>query len=303
MEQFIVFTGRNLKNYFKDKGAVFFSLLSMIIVICLMTFFLGDMNIESIKNLLLQFPGRDAVADEKNAELLVFVWTCAGIISINAVTVTMAVYSVMIKDRASGRINAIYTSPMSRTAIAGGYIASSFIASVCVCVLTLFAIELIGVQKGMTFFPAVIHIRLFGMIAMNSFTYAAFMYLMVLLAKTEGAWSGMGTVIGTLVGFLGGIYIPVGALSETVGSIIKCTPVIYGTAMFRTVMTEDILAKTFQGLPDEVIAEYCDVMGISLKLFGKEIGTPEEWLILLLCGIIFLITGVAFLKYSRKTDR
>lgn len=303
MEQFIVFTGRNLKNYFKDKGAVFFSLLSMIIVICLMTFFLGDMNIESIKNLLLQFPGRDAVADERNAELLVFVWTCAGIISINAVTVTMAVYSVMIKDRASGRINAIYTSPMSRTAIAGGYIASSFIASVCVCVLTLFAIELIGVQKGMTFFPAVIHIRLFGMIAMNSFTYAAFMYLMVLLAKTEGAWSGMGTVIGTLVGFLGGIYIPVGALSETVGSIIKCTPVIYGTAMFRTVMTEDILAKTFQGLPDEVIAEYCDVMGISLKLFGKEIGTPEEWLILLLCGIIFLITGVAFLKYSRKTDR
>ncbi len=303
MEQFIVFTGRNLKNYFKDKGAVFFSLLSMIIVICLMTFFLGDMNIESIKNLLLQFPGRDAVADEKNAELLVFVWTCAGIISINAVTVTMAVYSVMIKDRASGRINAIYTSPMSRTAIAGGYIASSFIASVCVCVLTLFAIELIGVQKGMTFFPAVIHIRLFGMIAMNSFTYAAFMYLMVLLAKTEGAWSGMGTVIGTLVGFLGGIYIPVGALSETVGSIIKCTPVIYGTAMFRTVMTEDILAKTFQGLPDEVIAEYCDVMGISLKLFGKEIGTLEEWLILLLCGIIFLITGVAFLKYSRKTDR
>lgn len=303
MEQFIVFTGRNLKNYFKDKGAVFFSLLSMIIVICLMTFFLGDMNIESIKNLLLQFPGRDAVADEKNAELLVFVWTCAGIISINAVTVTMAVYSVMIKDRASGRINAIYTSPMSRTAIAGGYIASSFIASVCVCVLTLFAIELIGVQKGMTFFPAVIHIRLFGMIAMNSFTYAAFMYLMVLLAKTEGAWSGMGTVIGTLVGFLGGIYIPVGALSETVGSIIKCTPVIYGTAMFRTVMTEDILTKTFQGLPDEVIAEYCDVMGISLKFFGKEIGTPEEWLILLLCGIIFLITGVAFLKYSRKTDR
>ncbi len=101
MEQFFAITGRNLKIYFRDKGAVFFSLLSMIIVICLMLFFLGDMNVESITEILEQFPGRDAAADEKNAELLILSWTCAGIISINAVTVTLSVHSAVIKDRGS----------------------------------------------------------------------------------------------------------------------------------------------------------------------------------------------------------
>ena len=99
MEQFLIITGRNLKIYFRDKGAIFFSLLSMIIVICLMMFFLGDSSVEGILGMLEQFPGRDAVVDEKNATLLVLSWTFAGIISINAVTVTLAVYSVMIKDR------------------------------------------------------------------------------------------------------------------------------------------------------------------------------------------------------------
>lgn len=136
----------------------------------------------------------------------------------------------------------------------------------------------------------------------NSFVYAAFMYLLAMLAKTEGAWNGLGTVIGTLVGFLGGIYIPIGALSELIGNMMKCTPILYGTAMFRSVMTQEIVETTFQGIPEEVVSEYCAMMGITLQVFGKEIGITEEWL-LLFCGILFLIIGVCMLKYSRKSDR
>ena len=82
MEQFFALTGRNIKVYLRDRGAVFFSLLSTVIVICLMMFFLGDMNIAAITDYLAQFPGRDAAADKENAELLVLVWTSAGILSI-----------------------------------------------------------------------------------------------------------------------------------------------------------------------------------------------------------------------------
>ena len=53
MEQYLSLTKRNLKIYLKDKGAVFFSLLSMAIVICLMLFFLGDMTINAITNILI----------------------------------------------------------------------------------------------------------------------------------------------------------------------------------------------------------------------------------------------------------
>ncbi len=303
MEQFMAITGRNLKIYLRDKGAVFFSLLSMLIVIVLMVFFLGDMNVENITDMLSGIPGRDAVEDKENAERLILAWTCAGILSINAVTVTLASYSVMIKDRVSGKLNSIYTAPVSRGVIAFGYIASAWIASVFVCSVTLGLTEVYCVMQGLEAFSAMVHLKLLGMIMVNSFTYAALMYLIALLAKTEGAWSGIGTVIGTLVGFLGGIYIPIGALSEGIGNLMKCTPVIYGTAMFRKIMTEDILAKTFTDIPTEYITEYKDVMGIELMVADNTMTIPEEIGILSMFGIVFFVIGICVLKYSKKTDR
>lgn len=303
MEKFLVMTGRNLKNYFRSKGAIFFSLLSMLVVICLMVFFLGDMNVESIVDILDQFPGRDKIADEKNAELLVLSWTCAGIISINAVTVTLAVYSTMIKDKATGKLNSIYTAPISRMTIAASYVASAWTASVLVCGLTLILTEVYGVIKGLEPFTFGVHMQLIGMIMINSFTYAAVMYFLAVISKTESAWSGLGTVVGTLVGFLGGIYIPIGSLSETIGNVMKCTPVIYGTAMFRSVMSKGIIDTIFTGLPDEVAVEYRAVMGIDLELFGREISVAEEGILILIFGVVFLVIGTGMLKYGKKSDR
>ena len=244
-----------------------------------------------------------AKQDKENAELLVLSWTFAGILAINAVTVTLGIYSVMIKDKVSGRLNSIYTAPVSRTTIAAGYVATAWIGSVLICLLTLFITEIYGVTKGLEAYSFETHLQLSGMIMVNSFVYSTIMYVVAVCAKTEGAWSGFGTVVGTLVGFLGGIYIPVGAVSDTIGNILKCTPVIYGTAMFRSVMTKDIVEKTFNGIPEDVLTEYRQAMGIELEVFGKTIGIAEEWLVLSVCGIIFLIGGILLLKYSKKTDR
>ncbi len=303
MEQFLVLTARNIKVYIRDKGAVFFSLLSALIVICLMVFFLGDMNIDGIVEILDAFSSGEYEENKKNAELLVLAWTCAGILSINAVTVSLAVYSGMIKDRVNGRLNAIYTAPISRLKIALGYIASAWTASVIVCLLTLIITEGYGIINGIEPYTIMEHIELLAMIMINSFVYAALMYPLSLIAKSEGAWSGFGTVIGTLVGFLGGIYIPIGSLADSISGLMKCTPIIYGTSMFRKVMTKSILDSTFEGLPIEIVDEYREIMGIQLTVADYTLTLRDEWLILLACGIIFLVIGMCMLKYEKKTDR
>ncbi len=303
MEQFLELTARNIKVYIRDKGAVFFSLLSALIVICLMVFFLGDMNIDGIVEILDAFSSGEYEENKKNAELLVLTWTCAGILSINAVTVSLAVYSGMIKDRVNGKLNAIYTAPISRLKIALSYIASAWTASVIVCLLTLIITEGYGIINGIEAYTIMEHIELFTMIMINSFVYAALMYPLSLIAKSEGAWSGFGTVIGTLVGFLGGIYIPIGSLADSISGLMKCTPIIYGTSMFRKVMTKSILDGTFGGLPMEVVDEYREIMGIQLTVADYTLTLRDECLILLACGIIFLVIGMCMLKYEKKTDR
>ena len=303
MIQFAELTRRNLRIYFRDVGALFFSLLSMLIIIMLMVFFLGDMNTGSVTELLEGLPGHDTAQDGKNAELLVFAWTAAGIIPVNGVMVTLSSLSSMIKDRETGRINSVYTAPVSRLSITLSYIVSAWTASVIVCVFTLGVCEAILCSKGMEMFSPGEHIRLFGMILANSFTYSAVMYFFAMLIKNAGAWSGFGTVAGTLVGFLGGIYLPVGTLSDTVAGIIKLFPVFYGTVMFRNVMTDSILGKTFADAPAAMTEKYRLIMGIDCEAFGRTVSAGGCLAAVLAFGAAFTLIGALLTAYAKRRDR
>ena len=294
---------RNIRIYFRDKGAVFFSLLSMLIIIALMLFFLGDMYAKSIMSALGELPNRDAAADEANAVIYVLQWMAAGIVSINAVTVTLAAYSAMIKDRSEGRLSSIYTAPVSRLTIAGSYIIAAWICSVIVCIITLIISEIYCIIQGGAAYSLTEHLQLLGMICVNSFTYAALMYLIAMLAKTEGAWSGIGTVVGTLVGFLGGIYIPIGNFSDSIAAVLKFTPVIYGTKTFRSIMTQSAQTATFDGAPEEMVTVFRSELGTDLDFFGAEVSDLGAVIVLLVCGAAFLIAGALVTKYAKKTDR
>jgi len=260
------------------------------------------MNIDAI----LEVAGPFTTAGDELETLanhLVLTWTFAGILSINAVSVSISVYSGMIRDRVSGKLNSIYTAPISRLKITLSYILAAWAAAVLICLLSLGVMELYGVMQGMEPYSLMEHIQIVAMIIGNSFVYAAMMYALAMIAKTEGAWGGFGTVIGTLVGFLGGIYLPIGTLSDGIATMMKCTPIIYGTAAFREVMTKGILEQTFAGVPEMITEEYQKAMGICLTVGDYTLKMRDEWLILISCGIIFLLVGIGMLKYSKKTDR
>jgi multidrug/hemolysin transport system permease protein len=152
------------------------------------------------------------------------------------------------------------------------------------------------------YFSFLSHVKLFGMIGVNSFTYAALMYLAAVLVKTQGAWSGIGTVVGTLVGFLGGIYIPIGSLAENIGNILKCTPVIYGAKMFRSIMTEEICSEIFDRTPEILQAEYLDAMGVRIDFFGVSVSDIACVMILLVSGVAFMAIGAVATKYMAKNN-
>lgn len=303
MSRYLELTKRNIRLYFRDRGAVFFSLLSMFIVIVLMILFLSDMNVNTVTSLLETLPGHDTAGDEDNAKLLVLAWTSSGLIPVNAVMVTLSVLSSIIKDKTAGRINSIYTSPVSRLTITLSYISAACAASVIICILTAAFTEGYLVYKGMELYTLQEHLKIFGMIVVNSFAYSAIMYVCAALVNSEGAWSGVGTIVGTLTGFLGGIYIPVGTLSDGLQKAIGCTPMIYGTVMFRQVMLGGILSKTFADAPEEMVSIYREKMSIDYTVFGKEAGISSCVLAVLGFGAVFMMAGALITSYSKKRDR
>ena len=128
------------------------------------------------------------------------------------------------------------------------------------------------------------------------------MHLVAQLVNSEGAWSGFGTVMGTLVGFLGAIYIPMGGLPAGVQSFRKCTPVPYGTSMLRRVMTSHVGDTLFESFGEYFIEniqpEYLEEMGVTLTIGGNVLSVGTELAIILLCGILF--SAISFLVMRRK---
>lgn len=303
MRQIMQLAGRNLKIYLRDRSAVFFSLMTALIVIVLMLVFLGDMNVNAITGFLEEFGVEVTEETELKAELFVIMWTVGGILCVNGVEVASMMTSVMINDAANGKTQAFRTSPLSRTRVSLGYIISSWAASSLICLLTLAAAEVFAGVNGAALPECSKQLLLVGMTAVNCFTYSGIMYFAGLLIKTPSAWSGFSTLIGTLVGFLGGIYIPVGSLPEGVQTVLKCLPVLHGCSMFRSVLTEAALETALEGVPAEAVSEYSEVMGITTRLGDTEIDWEIQLAILAVSGIIFIAAGTLISTKRYSSDR
>ena len=303
MRQFGAICSRNFKIYIRDAGSIFFSFLSMLIVIGLMLIFLGDVTIDGVMSAVNQMPGRNSENDLSVAKDIIFLWTTAGILAINGATVTLAFYSNMIKDRTGNRLNSIMVMPIKRGTIVAGYIVSAWVVSALMGLFALGIIEVIGAIKGIALFSFSTHIKIILITLLNSLVYSSVMYFFASIVKTEGAWSGFGIVVGTLVGFLGGIYFPIGSLSDSVATVVKCFPVIYGTSLYRKVMMDSLETSFFEGCPDLVREIFDETMGVNLSFCEKTLSLGEQVVILLCIGGLFALLSVLYIRFSKKSDR
>lgn len=302
MNQYMQLTKRNCQVYIRDRGAIFFSLLSMIITLILMGVFLGNMNVENVTELLKEYGGvRDFQRDKENAKHLVEYWTLAGILVINAVTVTMAVMSNMVQDFSEKKSDSFYCTPVKKSVIALSYVTSSVILGMLLCVVP-FVLALVYITAGggdMLSFSTII--KLLGCMMLNVLIFSVIMYLLASLVKSRSAWSGLGTIIGTLVGFAGAVYLSMNMLPDKVGTVLKCLPILHGTSLMRKLCCENILEKTFSGLPGEVLEGYKEAMGITVTVGDSPVSDEFQVAFLLICGMIAL--GVAAAVSMRRRKR
>lgn len=304
MREILYLTKRNSLVFLRDRKAVFFSILSMLIVLGLMVIFLGSMNSQNLVELLQQYGGkRDLAQDEENARALIQMWTLAGILVVNSVTVTLTVIGTMVQDEEQSRLASFYVTPVKRGKLVLGYVLAAWLTGAALSMLTLAAGEIYMVYQGWGLLPAPVLAAMCGMILLNTFVYASLGYLMAMFIHSYSAWGGMLTIVGTLVGFAGGIYLPMSAYSERLQTVLKCLPILQGISMMRRVCLEEITEATFQGMPPVAVEIFQEEMGITLTA-GEEILTiGAQFSILMLYGILAIGVAVILNKRRRLRDR
>ena len=295
---------RNVLVFMRDYAAVFFSVLSMLITLLLMVMFLGKMNTDSVLRILSEYGGeRDVLQDETNAQYLIQMWTLAGIIAVNTVTVSLTVMQTMVRDEGNGHLASFYVAPVKRFKIVLGYILASLLIGSGISFLTLLIGEGYMLAQGYELHGITTIIQILLMIMLNAFVYSALGYLLALFIHSESAWGGMLTVIGTLVGFLGAIYLPISMLSESIVKVLKCLPVLHGAAMMRKILTEDAVKVTFEGLPNAVPKMFSEEIGITLWNGETQITLENQIFVLALYAIIAIVMATIISKRRKIHDR
>ena len=281
----INFMKRNLLVFFKDKASVFFSLLSVFIIIGMYALFLGD----------VWSSGMEGIVGARN---IMDLWIVAGLIAVTSVTTTMGAFGTMVEDKSKKIIKDIRSSPMPRVNIAGGYILSAFVIGVIMCVVALVLCQLYLLSEGGAMFTGIQFLKIFGLILLSTFSNTALVLFFVSFFQSNNAFSIASTIIGTVIGFLTGIYIPIGQLPEGVQTVIKVFPPSHSAMLLRQVIMEDGIKTGFAGAPASAVSDFKEMLGVTFQVGGKTVEPVTSIVILIVAGFFFL--GLSMLSLSRK---
>lgn len=281
----MAFAKRNILLYFRDKTSVFFSLLAVLILIGLYVFFLGDVT----ANQLPVFPSKKA---------LLMSWFIAGIIGVTSMTTTLASFGILVEDRANKKYLDFYSSPISRAKLVGGYIFSALFVGVIMCVITLGVSFIILLIQGAPAFSFIKMVEAIGLIILGVLASSSMVLFLVSFFKTSNAFAAASTIVGTLLGFLAGIYIPIGSLPDYLQTVVKFFPVSHTTALFRQLLMEPFLIDAFSKATVEMKDAFQYDMGVLYEFNGKQ--ASKFFSVFYLIGTTVLFYALSMLMLSKK---
>lgn len=277
---------RNLKVFFRDRASVFFSLLSVFIIFVLYVLFLGDVW----TNELPKVPGARALTDS---------WIMAGILAVTSMTTVMGAFGTMVDDRVHKIIKDFGASPISKGKIAGGYVLSSFTVGVLMSLVAFALSEVYVAARGGALLSPAAAIQVLGLILLSTICNTAMVSFLISFFKSVNAFATASSILGTMIGFLTGIYLPIGMLPVPVQFFVKIFPVSHAALLIRQVMMEEPMQAVFQGAPDLIVQGFKDQMGIAFR-FGFQT-VPVYVSVIILAGTALLFYALAIVRFSRKS--
>ena len=236
--------------YFRDRGAVFFSLMASLIVVMLYLLFLRDSMVS----------GNEGIAEMNH---LVDAWVLSGILGITAVTCSAGALQTMVSDRCDGKLDDVLVTPMGPYGIAAGYILSTFIVGVIMSYIILAIAVAYMAMTGCAFTVSGTLISAVLVIP-AALSGSVIMFAISTFIKTVNAFSGMYTVVSVAIGFVTGIYIPFGSMPGAVGTISVFVPATQMSSLFREYLAGEAMDTSMAGQTAETVSEFRLDMGFDL---------------------------------------
>ena len=283
-------TKRNLLLFFRDKATVFFSFLSIIIILGLYILFLSDLQVQSVEEVVGKIEG---------IKPLVNSWVMAGLIAVSTVTLSLGALGVVVADRENNAMNDFLVAPIKREQVFLSYLLSSIIIAMIIS-LTLFVIaEIYIISSGGTVLTIIPMLKAIGIIALCVLSSSLLMLFVISFLKSEQSVGVLGTIVGTMIGFLTGAYVPMGIMPKGVQIVSNVIPVSQGASLLRKIFLEKPLNDVFTD--SKALSEYSKMQGIDLY-FGNFKLSPSFMICMIILSII-VFSSLNIIRFKRMKNK
>ena len=282
---------RNLLLFFRDKANVFFSLLAVFIILGLYVLFLGDMMEQNLRSQI--------GSDSDKIGMIMASLTLAGMVAVTSVTGSLGAIGIRISDKETAAKDFL-TSPASRGKITRSYIFGSAVIGFIMTSVALAIVLAYIALNGGNLPDAAGFARLLLAALLSVLCGNAIVFFISVFVKTLNAFSSLSTIIGTLIGFLMGIYIPVGQFPSAVQWVVKCFPMTHAASMFKQVLADAGLAALFGDMPPEALEGFRKTFGIVFS-YGNFVS--DFWFsaaVLAVTTVIFYALSLLVIKARRE---
>ena len=284
-------TRRHMKVFFRDRAAVFFSLLSPLILFALYFLFLGSLNLSSLKDSL-------PMIEESKLKIFLNSWVYAGIVMTTAVTTGLAALTVFVNDRETGRFVDLAVSPIPRWKVVASYLLSTMMVAFVMTTVVYGLSQVYLIIQGAPIPSLATVLKIVASYSLVLFCFAAVSSLVVTFIKSGAAFSSLSVIVGTAIGFLAGIYVPLGRLASGIANVVNALPFAQSAVLVREPFTEQALADIGAGQPTEVLAQISSTFGLEVTI--GDYTMPTIIIIFILGAVAVLALFLAILQISRK---
>jgi len=294
MKIILALSKRNLRLFVRDKALVFFSLLSVFIILGLYVLFLGEIQVNNIKQSIgMDIPEIDA---------LVYAWMLPGLIAVASMTLSLGNMGRLVDDAQAENLNDFLVSPLKRWQLILSYLLSSVTITSVISVL-MFGLSIVIVKlKGGPWLNVEQILQSLGVMILLIVSSALLSLYIASWVKTQNTYGVVNSMVGTFIGFVTGAYMPMGIMPLFVQNMFNILPVSLGASMLRQIYLGPIMDKVFAQAPIEMVNEYRYFQGIDLKVFGN-ILEPNFMLIVILAsiGVLFILNLLRFTTLSKRS--
>ena len=133
-------------------------------------------------------------------------------------------------------------------------------------------------------------------ILLGTFCNTTMVFFFAYFFTTQSAFGTASTLLGTLSGFVTGIYIPIGILPNSVQWVIKLFPTSHAVVLLRQIMTNSFFEPYKAILPEAVITDIKQELGIVYFFGDTQLPAYVSVLILASVGAFFFLLSLLHLK-------